>query len=266
MSLRHRIKSHTPWPLHYLYRKVYYFPKDFVAACALVFHGTRTGTTFAERAALVRKFYSISYYVDCPHTEHEILTIARRILDLDPGVEGTIIEAGAFHGGSTAKLSLVAKLSHRTLDVFDSFEGMPENREMHGKSIYGREHHFPKGSHAVGLDEVKGNVTRYGVASVARYHKGWFSETMPGFREKIAVVCVNADLVQSTKDCVKNLYPRMERGGIFFSQDGHFPWIISLLKDDAFWEKEVGVKKPPMEGLGASKLVTIRADRRPAMR
>jgi len=65
------------------------------------------------------------------------------------GREGAIVEAGSFHGGSTAKLSLVAKWCDRQLHVFDSFAGMPANNEAHGKSIYGREHHFPKGSHAV---------------------------------------------------------------------------------------------------------------------
>ncbi len=257
MTLRSRIKRLTPWPLHYLYRKIYYFPQDFPAAMGFLFHATKSTTTFGERFRLVKKFYAISYYVDCPHTENELITIARKILDLGPHVPGAIAEAGSFHGGSTAKLSLVAQLAKRDFHVFDSFEGMPENTEEHGKSIYGREHHFPKGSHAVGLDEVRGNVEKFGSLKGVEFHKGFFSDTMPKFHEPVAAACINVDLVQSTRDCLHYLYPITSSGGIIFSQDAHFPWIIELLRNETFWEKEVGIKKPAMPDLGFSKLVAI---------
>jgi O-methyltransferase len=258
MSLRSTIKKHTPWPLHYAYRKLYYAPKDIPAALDLLFHTTKSPTSFGARLALIGAFYKISYHVDCPHTEHEMLVITKQILNLGEIVPGVIVEAGSFHGGSTAKLSLVAKLCGRLFDVFDSFEGMPENTETHGKSIYGREHHFPKGSHAVGIEEVKGNVARYGDISRARFHKGFFSDTMPHFKEPVAAACVNVDLVQSTRDCFHYIYPLLPPGGIIISQDAHFPWIIELFNNATFWEKEIGIKKPAIDGLGTLKFVTVR--------
>jgi hypothetical protein len=263
MSLRSTIKKHValPWPLLYIYRKIYYAPKDTPAALGFIFHGTKSPTTFGMRVALVLKFYKISYYVDCPHTEHEMIAITRQILDLgapNGTVQGAIVEAGSFHGGSTAKLSLVAKLCNRQLDAFDSFAGMPENSEEHGKSIYGREHHFPKGSHAVSFEEVKNNVVRYGDASRVHFHKGFFSDTMPSFHEPVAAACVNVDLAQSTRDCFHYLYPLLSPGAIIISQDAHFPWIIELLNDPAFWKKEIGIEKPTMSGLGKLKFVTVR--------
>ena len=135
---------------------------------------------------------------------------------------------------------------------------MPENTEEHGKSIYGREHHFPKGSHAVPFEEVKSNVARYGDASHTTFHKGFFSDTMPDFHEPVAAACVNVDLVQSTRDCFHNLYPLLSPGGIIVSQDAHFPWIIELFNNDAFWHDELGIKKPAMPGLGILKFVTVK--------
>lgn len=258
MSWRSAIKKRMPWWLLYLYRKIYYAPKDIPAAAHLLFHGTASPTTFGARLRLIGAFYKISYRVDCPHTEHELLTISRTILDLPPSVRGAIVEAGVFHGGSTAKLSLVARLAGRALHAFDSFEGMPDNAELHGKSIYGREHHFPKGSHAVSLEEVRSNVSRYGDANRVHFHKGWFSDTMQQFKEPVAVACVNVDLVQSTKDCLKYLYPLVSSGGVIFSQDAHFPWIISLLKDGVFWKNEIGISAPDIPGLGTLKFVAIR--------
>jgi len=34
--------------------------------------------------------------------------------------------------------------------------------------------------------------------------------------------------------------------------------IIELFNDNAFWEKELGIKKPAMPGLGTLKFVTVR--------
>jgi hypothetical protein len=53
------------------------------------------------------------------------------------------------------------------------------------------------------------------------------------------------------------LYPLTSRGGVIFSQDAHFPWIIELLNNNAFWEKEIGIKKPALPELGSSKFVAI---------
>ena len=260
MSLRSTIKKSVsiPWPVLYIYRKVYYAPKDIPAALGFLFSGTKSPTMFGQRLALILKFYKISYFVDCPHTEHEMIAITRQILELGDAVPGAIVEAGSFHGGSTAKFSLVAQLCDRSFDVFDLFAGMPENSETHGKSIYGREHHFPKGSHAVPFEEVKNNIARYGDPSRTHFYKGFFSDTMPGFHEPVAAACVNVDLVQSTRDCFHNLYPLLSPGGIIISQDAHFPWIIELFNDNAFWQKEIGIKKPAMPGLGTLKFVTVR--------
>src|ERR1700688_2955457 len=107
MTLRSKIKRYLPWTFLYIYRKVYYLPKDVPAALGFLFQGTKSPTTAYDRLALIGMFYLISYRVDCPHTEHELLTIAKRILNLGPEVQGAIVEAGAYHGGSTAKLSLV---------------------------------------------------------------------------------------------------------------------------------------------------------------
>ena len=257
MSLRTTFKKNLPWPFLYLYRKIYYFPKDFSAACGFIFHSTKSPTTFFQRVGFVYQCYRITYFVDCPHTEHEIITVARTILNLGSGVPGVVAEAGAFHGGSTAKFSLVAKLCGRELAVFDSFEGMPVNNEVHGKSIYNREHHFPKGSHAVSLDEVTHNVATYGDSSRTTFYKGWFENTLPTFTKPVALALINADLVGSTKTCLKYFYPLLSKGGIIYSQDAHFPWIIEVLESNTFWQNEMHVQKPKMDDLGSSKLVAI---------
>ena len=109
MSLRSTIKKHValPWPLLYIYRKVYYAPKDIPAMFGFIFHGTKSPTTFDSRLALVLKFYKISYYVDCPHTEHEMISITRQILDLGaPNGVGLVKLMGRHSGFIAAYASL----------------------------------------------------------------------------------------------------------------------------------------------------------------
>jgi Macrocin-O-methyltransferase (TylF). len=169
-----------------------------------------------------------------------------------------IVEAGAYKGGSTAKLSLAASLSNRLLFVFDSFEGMPQHTENHGKNIFGRAAAFPAGSYRGSVEEVTAAVSRFGNLEVCRFVKGWFDDTMPRFHEAVAVAYLDVDLRSSTETCLTYLYPLLVPKGKMFSQDGHLPLILELLTDAAFWTRSLGaVEAPQLVGAGHSKLIEI---------
>jgi O-methyltransferase len=170
---------------------------------------------------------------------------------------GVFVEAGSYKGGSTAKLSLAAKIANRKLVVFDSFEGLPPHKEVHAKNIFGGDAYFPPGSYAGSLEEVKNNIKKFGVLDVCEFKKGWFENTMPDFKEAVLIAYIDVDLESSTRTCVKFLYPLLLSGGILFSQDGHLPWVINLLNNENFWENEVRYRKPHIAGLGSKKLLII---------
>jgi O-methyltransferase len=104
---------------------------------------------------------------------------------------------------------------------------------------------------------VKSNITRFGEIEPCRFIKGWFDETMPCFSEPIVAAYIDVDLASSTRMCLRYLYPRIVPGGILYSQDGDFPLVIDVFRDDRFWEETVGYPKPPIEGLGKSKMLKI---------
>jgi O-methyltransferase len=170
---------------------------------------------------------------------------------------GVIVEAGCYKGGSTAKLSLIAKLLNRELVAFDSFEGLPDNDERHGRSMDGMVADFYAGAYEGSLAEVRDTVRRYGSLPNTRFVKGWFSDTMVSFAEPVVGGFIDVDLVSSTRDCLKYLAPRLVPGAAIYSQDGHLPLVIEALASDEFWSREVGVPKPRMQGLGSRKLVRI---------
>lgn len=231
-------------------------PRDLSTALRF-FRNPSLDLPLGTRMDVMRRVFRTTFSVDCPHTQEEVVSFMETILELPESVPGCVIEAGCFKGGSTAKFSVAAKLAGRKLMVFDSFEGIPDNDEDHGRNIYGDQAEFPPGSYAGALDEVRGNVRRFGEVDVCTFVKGWFDDTLPEFKEPIAAAYVDVDLASSTKTCLKYLYPLLQPGGALFSQDGHLPLVIDVFDDDDFWEREVGCKKPTIHGLRSSKLIRV---------
>lgn len=258
--LKTKIRSRLPWPVLYIYRKFRALPEDFIFLFMFLFN-TNLNVSFFKKLWLIYSCYRISYLVDCPHMEGEMIQVISAILShIGSDKPGVILEAGSYKGGSAAKLSLAAKLASRKLVIFDSFEGLPKHQEIHGKNIFGGDAYFPPGSYSGSLDEVKNNIRKFGFLDICEFKKGWFEDTMPDFKEKILVAYIDVDLESSTKTCIKYLYPLITPGGVLFSQDGHLPWVINLLNNEKFWEKEVGYKKPYIYGLGTKKLLIIKKD------
>lgn len=245
-----------PLPLFFFFKKLRALPEDLPAFIWFLFRKTKAPATFYERLCLILKCYQISYYLDPPHMEGEIIRVISAIFSSNTP-EGIIVEAGAYKGGGSAKISWAAKLTGRKFYIFDSFEGLPKHNEIHGKNIFGGDAYFPPGSYAGSLEEVKNNIQNYGKIEVCELVKGWFEYTMPNFDKPICVAYVDVDLESSTRTCLKYLYPLLVPNGVMFSQDGHLPWVIKMLDDDNFWQKEVRLNKPPMKDLRKKKLVAI---------
>jgi O-methyltransferase len=215
------------------------------------------GLSLRQRLFVIERFWRISAMVNCPHTQHEMLSVAHAIFASTAPRAALIIEAGAYKGGSTAKLSLCAMLANRTLAVYDSFVGIPENDEVHqmhfdqqGVAI------FKPGDYAGSLEDVKNAVARFGAPEMCSYHQGWFCDTLNDFNQPVAVAYIDVDLISSTRDCLTPLYRNLIPGGVIFSQDGHLSGIIDLLKDEKYW-REVGGPAPIISGLGHRKLIKI---------
>lgn len=216
---------------------------------------SETGVSFATRLGIIKQYYVTSANVDCPHTPGEILAYIQTILTLPSTIPGCVVEAGCYKGGSTAKFSIAASLVHRELVVFDSFEGIPQNAEDHASTTHGD--NFEKGSYKGTLDEVKANVAKYGHIETCSFTKGWFEDTLPLFKNPIAAMYLDVDLVSSNRTCLKYLYPLLQAGGVLYSQDGHLPLVCDLFDDAYFWQHEVGTRKPVIEGLRKRKLIKI---------
>jgi O-methyltransferase len=204
-------------------------------------------------------FQTVSANVDCPHNPSHILKVADTLLNVPGSVPGVFVEAGCYKGGSTAKLSHVAAHLGRRLVVFDSFEGLPANSEDHEETIDGADitGWFTEGAYAGTLDEVKANVSAFGRVDVCEFIPGWFEETMPDFSEPVAAAFLDVDLAESTRTCLRYLWPLLQPGGFVISQDGDFPLVLEVFTDTDFWDGELASPQPEIHGFG-EKILTIR--------
>lgn len=236
----------------------YLATRDRAAALGFVLRGLRAGGPVgaARRIGLIGRFTAITNRTRGYHTLGEMLQVSEEILRRERPV---VLEAGCGHGSSTAKLSLAARAAGGQLLVFDSFRGLPPNRERH-THLDGRDIAFRAGAFRATLPAVQRAVARLGAPEVCRFHKGWFADTLPALAREpwLDVVVLDVNLVESTRVCVRELYPRLRPGGVLFTLDGQLRATHELLGDESFWRAEVGAAPlPVVHGLGRAKLVTV---------
>ena len=78
---------------------------------------------------------------------------------------------------------------------------------------------FRKGVLAASKREVKSRFLRAELP-VPKMVKGWFAELRSGdLPEKIAFAFLDGDLYESTKDCLRLVWPKMARGGVVALHD-----------------------------------------------
>ena len=201
---------------------------------------------FSQRFSIIKRLYAITFATEnIPHSQKQILEFVRAILRAPRNDNGVIVEAGCFRGISSAKFSIAAKCAGKQFYVCDSFEGLPANDEPHDKGVFGRPIEFNEGDYAATLDEVQANIERFGEIDVCHFVKGWFSDTLPLFDKPVSALYLDVDLVSSTSDCLRHLWPLMVPGAKVISQDGHIPLVVDLFHDAKFWRDEVGCSTMP---------------------
>src|SRR3972149_5718116 len=184
----------------------------------------------------------------------EILTMAARILSVPPALEGCMVECGCYKGRSTANLSLICEISGRTLEVFDSFEGLPEPRrddKAHTLLDLREIHTYSKGAWLGSLDEVKRNVSRYGAVKFCNFNPGYFKDTLPRFDKKCVFVFLDVDLKGSLEACVRYLWPGLQDGCHVFTHEAAHLEVVSLFHDREWWHTNLNCNPPGLVGAGS---------------
>jgi O-methyltransferase len=196
-----------------------------------------------------RKIPTVSYFF-----EH--IAMATRIMQIPRSTSGCIVECGCYAGGSTANLSLVCSLTGRQLEVFDSFQGLPNMSEsdrtyrrlgpQHDQTIT-----YTTGEFQSSLKETKANVSRGGDVRVCNFNVGYFDKTLLNFSSDSAFAFLDVDLRSSLETCVEHLWPLLQEGSYLFIHEAQEVEVVSLFFDREWWQKRFGLDPPGLVGAGS---------------
>ena len=179
--------------------------------------------------------------------------MAAKILSTAKNKQGDIIECGAYKGASTANLSLIAKITNRTLEVFDSFQGLPETANIDKKHMLIDNHQihtYQKGTWYGSLNEVKKNIKKYGAIDSVNFNSGFFEKTLSNFSQPVIFIFLDVDLKSSLETCLKYLWPNLKSGSYLFCHESQHMEIASTFFDKDWWQKNLKSNPPCLIGAG----------------
>jgi hypothetical protein len=184
----------------------------------------------------------------------EHLLMATQIMRVPKSVEGCIVECGSFKGGSATNLSLVCALCDRQMEIFDSFAGLPEPTEVDAEHLLvtvRQVHTYAKGAWKGGLEEVKGNITRFGDVERCNFNVGYFDASLPKFQNrKVVFAFLDVDLRTSLETCLTYLWPQLQDGCYIFTHEAPHMEIASVFFAEEWWAATAGSKAPGLVGAG----------------
>jgi len=162
------------------------------------------------------------------------------------GVPGDLVETGVWRGGAVIfmrALLRVMEVTDRLVWAADSFEGLPEpdpvQHPLEHKSFKSAAMTKYYGHLAVSQSEVERNFAAYGMLDdQVRFLKGWFKDTLPTAPiGAIAVLRLDGDYYESTRDALASLYDRVSPGGYVIIDDyGEDMWTECGRAVDEFRE------------------------------
>jgi O-methyltransferase len=125
-------------------------------------------------------------------------------------IPGAFAEIGVYRGETSAFLH--AQSPERTLYLFDTFEGFPE-QDLDGRT----DTRF--------RDTSQESVAAFlGDCTNVVFRKGYFPATAAGLeQETFAFVMLDVDIYPPALACFEFFYPRLARGGYFFMHDYNSP-------------------------------------------
>lgn len=126
-------------------------------------------------------------------------------------LEGDAAEVGVYKGGSAKLLAHLFQPVKKTLQLFDTFEGMPEVNS-------GIDLRHRKGDlNDTSLEKVRATLASF---PLVQFYAGRFPETVASVKDKkFCFVHIDVDIYTSVLECCNFFYPRMVPNGVMIFDD-----------------------------------------------
>lgn len=140
-------------------------------------------------------------------------------------ITGDYVECGIWRGGMSAAIAEILP-SSKAVHLFDSFEGLPEAKEIDGKEAVQWQQDVNSPFYYDNCSaEEKFAIKAMAMANCTNYktYRGWFNETLNGFTgEQIGILRLDGDWYESIMVCLQQLYPKVVSGGIVLLDDYYY--------------------------------------------
>jgi O-methyltransferase len=166
---------------------------------------------------------------------------------IENNVNGDLVEAGVWKGGLSATMGHLCELENKDRKVwaFDSFEGMsapdPAKDLLDSESSAGACFIDSVQLHNFDLEDFKS--TCFDMVGIQKNTinicKGWVNNTIPMFVDQIkeiAILRIDLDWYEPTKEILENLYPKVVNGGYIICDD-YGCWRGARLAIDEYRDK-----------------------------
>jgi demethyldecarbamoylnovobiocin O-methyltransferase len=204
---------------------------------------------------------------DWPANAHTMIGI-KRLANIRQCVEdvlanevpGDLAETGVWRGGACIFMRAILRANDvrdRTVWVADSFQGIPDVGDTGHAGDRKMALHRRNSVLAVSEDEVRRNFRNYGLLDEqVRFLPGWFKDTLPTAPiDALAVLRMDGDLYESTRDTLTSLYPKLSVGGYVIVDDyltcppckdavdeyraslGITDELITIDRDGVYWQR-----------------------------
>jgi len=194
-----------------------------------------------------------------PKARHHRFALFGTFIDGHPNFESSEVAARRRSGmrilqGWERHESLVGVcIVYRKLQIFDSFDGLPEPGEGDQEHVLLRlqtVHSYKQGAWCGTFSEVQRNIDRYGRLSSCNLNPGYFEDSLPEFKTPCVLVFADVDLTRSLETCLRYLWPLLQDGCCFFTHEAQHAEISSLFFDRTWWHSNLSCSAPGLIGAG----------------
>ncbi|MFA6105010.1 MAG: TylF/MycF/NovP-related O-methyltransferase [Patescibacteria group bacterium] len=162
-------------------------------------------------------------------------------------IPGDVAEVGVYKGGS---IKLICEATKKPIHAFDTFEGLPDLSE------HDNPQQFHRGDFSFSLESVKKYLKDYTNIS---FYKGLFPFTAEPVKNKMfSFVHFDVDIYESTLECLKFFYPRMNKGGAIISHDYFGAPGVTKAFDEFFADKPEIIITPFGTGRATGQCLVIK--------
>jgi O-methyltransferase len=161
------------------------------------------------------------------------------------GIEGDVIEAGAWRGGASilARATLDSLgADDRTVWVADSFQGLPAP----DPGAFPEDHELDLSQVeflAVPAQQVRAHFARFGLDQRVELVEGFFEDTLPALRDhRWSVIRLDGDTYEATWAGLESLYPGLAAGGYLIVDDYGLIKECRAAVDD--YRRQHGITEP----------------------